>query len=41
MDATRAYREALRHAKEEEQIQRLRTKIETLADERKTTNTGI
>jgi len=40
-DATRAYREALGHAKEEDQIQRLRTKIDTLTGNHKTTDKGI
>jgi Flp pilus assembly protein TadD len=41
MDAARAYYEALTHAKEEGQIQRLRTKIDTLANDKKATSDGI
>jgi Flp pilus assembly protein TadD len=41
MDAARAYREALAHAKEESQIQRLRTKIDTLDGDKKTTTGEI
>jgi Flp pilus assembly protein TadD len=41
VDASRAYREALAHAKEAEQIQRLRTKIDTLTGARKTTDKDI
>jgi Flp pilus assembly protein TadD len=41
MDASRAYREALGYAKEADQVQRLRGKIDTLLTDRKTTDTGI
>jgi Flp pilus assembly protein TadD len=40
-DASRTYNEALQHAKEPEQIQRLRTKIDTLTGNQKTTDKGI
>ncbi|MGH7965655.1 MAG: tetratricopeptide repeat protein, partial [Candidatus Binatia bacterium] len=41
-DASHTYQQALTHAKETEQIQRLRTKIDTLTTGgRKTTNSGI
>ena len=41
MDASQAYREALAHAKEADQIQRLRTKIDTLSSDRKTSDKEI
>jgi Flp pilus assembly protein TadD len=41
MDASRAYREALAHAKEADQILRLRTKIDTLTGDRKASDKGI
>jgi tetratricopeptide (TPR) repeat protein len=40
-DASQAYTDALQHAKETEQIQRLRTKIDTLTGNHKTTEKGI